>query len=472
MLNAALSRSGNFRVVAFVDPDHTGLNRRQAFQRQLRFFVRSLNSKDAESTFRAMGAKRMIYPHFSRTQREMASHTAKVFFDSSPSKNDVETLRIDGVLVGDLIYDDYLLKSGQGTVDPGSSEFREHMTESLKIFYFWKRFFERFRVTAVIGNSVYRQALVARIGIAHGCDVFDAQLPRVVRLVGDGYQFEDTKYYSEHFSSLTNRAGRLQEAHRALEKKKQGSADMSNAHFESPSGTRKSSRYLKPGSTPKILVTPHCFSDSAHAFGQMVFPDFQEWLSFLASVAKDSTDDWYIKLHPRGQQDQPVIAKIFSECENVSILPPDASLDQLAEEGVSVALTMRGHVGFDFPLKGIPVISCTPGYRYRNYAFNIQVSNTEQYRAALEGFIDEGQHIDADEMAEFYYMDTLYYHPNLFFPDLVRTTRQAAHDAAGGILGQFAATVEESFIEETLSQLEAFVRTRDLRFRRQQKIDT
>lgn len=465
-LAKALTNGAPLKVVAFVDPANTRLNRRQAFQQDILFRARSLHSKNTESTYGAMGAKALVYPAFSHSQRMKADSTASEFFAMNPTKWDVEEYRLDGILIGDLIYDDYLLKLQRGTVEPESLEFREHFTESLKLFFFWKDYFEKFKVRAVIANSVYRQALVARIAIASGCKAFDAQLSRVVRLTGDGYQFEDTRTYKSEFAKIEDKGNALKLARQALASKRSGKPDLSNAHLAAPSGNRSSRRFLKQTATPKILITPHCFSDSAHAFGKMLFPDFQEWLTFLASIAKTSPYEWYLKPHPRGTEDLPIIRQIFSTCPNVTILEHDASLDQLGEEGVTVALTMRGHIGFDFPLMGIPVISCTPGYRYRNYSFNVQVDNIEEYRSLLSDADSIPYTISEDELSEFYYMDAILNHPNIFFPDLMEAQEKSAGHGPDGILAVFAESVDPAFMQLTLSQLEDFTQTDELRFRR------
>jgi hypothetical protein len=164
--------------------------------------------------------------------------------------------------------------------------------------------------------------------------------------------------------------------------------------------------------------------------------------------------------------DLPPITQIFAHCSNFTVLPYDASLSQLGEEGVSVALTMRGHVGFDFPLMGIPVISCTPGYRYRNYQFNLVPETTVEYANMLKDVESLPENIHENELAEFYYMDTILNHPNIIFPDSIGAQRQAKALASDGILGVFVDAVDIRFVEETVGQLQNFIESRELRFRR------
>lgn len=460
----ALTTARPSRIVAFIDPANTALNRRQAVQKNFLFKMRALSSRNTESTFSALGAKELIYPSFSTSQNRRALSAARQFFGLNPTKFDVEDFRLDGILIGDLIYDDFLLKLQRGTVDPASEEFREHFAESLKVYFFWKDYFARFRVRAVVGNSVYRQGIVARVAIATGCDAFDPQLARVVRLTGDGNQYEDTREYRATFAKLGYREKALSSAREALAQKKQGRPDLSTAHLATPKKSNR--RILRKSDTPKILIAPHAFSDSAHSYGKMLFPDFQEWLTFLASVAVTSPYEWYLKPHPKGVGDLPIIEEIFSKCKNVVFLDHDSSLDQIGQEGVSVALTMRGHVVLDFALMGIPVISCTPGFRYRNYGFNLAVEDREKFRELLSDVGSITTVISEAEIAEFYYMDMIFNHPNIFFPDLLDAQSQVRYREPDAILEVFADTVPAEFIDETLNQLGKFVLSDELRFRR------
>ena len=57
-------------------------------------------------------------------------------------------------------------------------------------------------------------------------------------------------------------------------------------------------RVLPKNNKIKILITTHDFFDSVHAFGDLIFPDFYEWILFMAKKSKNSKYEWYIKTHP------------------------------------------------------------------------------------------------------------------------------------------------------------------------------
>ena len=41
----------------------------------------------------------------------------------------------------------------------------------------------------------------------------------------------------------------------------------------------------------KVLITTHCFYDVPHALGELLFPDFYEWLKYLAQISNKTNYD-------------------------------------------------------------------------------------------------------------------------------------------------------------------------------------
>lgn len=460
-----ITHNSRVKPVAYADPVRTDFRLRHVVAMRLAFLARSLFSKNFESTYRSLGVRSLVTPDLRSSHLARAKQAQKEFFESGATKRDIENYTLEGVKIGDLIYDDYL-KKVSGTFDPASEQFQNYFHESLKVFFFWLDFFEKHRVQAVVGNSVYRAAIVPRLALSRNVDVFDAQITRVVRLGPTGLQYEDSWYYKDDFSQLPDSHLARSRAKQALVQKRRGVPDIFNAHISAPTGIRSKEQLIQASDKPKILIAPHCFADSAHSFGNMLFPDFYEWLVFLAGIASSSSYDWYLKPHPRAAEDLPVIRRIFDDVPRVKILPLDASLDQLAEEGVSVVLTMRGHVGFDFPLSGIPVISCTPGSRYRSFSFNINASSEKEYRNLLNNVESLPVNIEEQELEEFYFMDVIHNHPNLFLPDTLTTQKLWSGRPANVVFENFLEAVDFAYTRRTLHELALFSRSTNLRFRR------
>ena len=48
----------------------------------------------------------------------------------------------------------------------------------------------------------------------------------------------------------------------------------------------------------KVLIALHNFYDSPHVFGNMLFPDFYEWLRHIVKLSKLTDYEWLVKPHP------------------------------------------------------------------------------------------------------------------------------------------------------------------------------
>ena len=47
----------------------------------------------------------------------------------------------------------------------------------------------------------------------------------------------------------------------------------------------------------KVLICTHEFFDDPNSTGGLLFPDFYEWLKYLAQISNKTNYDWYIKPH-------------------------------------------------------------------------------------------------------------------------------------------------------------------------------
>ena len=59
------------------------------------------------------------------------------------SKKKILNLKIDGIYIGDLLYDDFLRKFYVGSVDLENKIFLEHIYQFIKTFYLWRYYFKK-----------------------------------------------------------------------------------------------------------------------------------------------------------------------------------------------------------------------------------------------------------------------------------------------------------------------------------------
>ena len=82
------------------------------------------------------------------------------------NKNSIQNFKYKKILVGDLIYDEYLRSFNQITIDIKDKKFYNFIKSFLGIFDFWSDYLQNNKVKAVIvSHSTYIFGIIARVAI-------------------------------------------------------------------------------------------------------------------------------------------------------------------------------------------------------------------------------------------------------------------------------------------------------------------
>jgi hypothetical protein len=146
------------------------------------------------------------------------------------------------------------------------------------------------------------------------------------------------------------------------------------------------------------VIFPHILWDGSFFWGKDIFSDYTHWLEeTIRAAAANPRLEWIVKLHPahmaKGRQMNDTVRPLeFDVIERtVGILPdhvklvhPDTeistfSLFQIAD----YAVTVRGTVGIESGLFGIPVVTAGTG-RYDRRGFTLDSSTREEYLQKLD----------------------------------------------------------------------------------------
>jgi len=203
-------------------------------------------------------------------------------------------------------------------------------------------------------------------------------------------------------------------------------------------------RLLRHSNKKKVLIATHCFFDSPHSYGNNLFPDFYEWLDFLGQITECTDYDWYVKTHPDylpGTME--IINDFIARYPKFTLLPSDASHHQIIAEGIDVALTTYGTIGFEYAALGVPVINASLNNPHIAYDFNIHAKDPEDYRRLLMNLDDLDLQIDKRQVYEYYFMRNIYNTENLFFENYERFLAEI-----GGYSAQFTPLAYEKWLTE------------------------
>jgi hypothetical protein len=462
----ALAQQANARVVAYLP---RALSTRWE---RLSFGIRSSLGLDTYGIYRSFGAVEFLTIAPDSQQCARAAAMLPSLLQGLNSKSDLEALTIDGVWIGDLVYDTYLMRYRRPTVDVASEEFRSFLLESLECFVFWQDYIARHRIVGInVSHCVYNLAMLLRLAVQRDIPVFQASLTHVYRLNRDElFAYNDFQHYRERCAALpvaVRQAG-LAQARDRIERRFAGEVGV-DMHYSTRSAYGKSrhAQLLKPSQRKKLLVATHCFFDSPHSFGNNLFPDFWEWLEFLGQLSNQTDYDWYIKTHPDylpGTME--IIQAFIARYPKFTLLPSDASHHQIIAEGIDVALTVYGTIAFEYAALGKPVINCSVNNPHVAYDFNLHPRSVDEYRLLLFDLDHLPLNIQRDEVYEYYFMHHLYNTQDLFLDNYADTVA-----AMGGYDTQFTPAMFDQWLaqwspqrhSQLMSALRHFIYSGDFR---------
>lgn len=450
------------------------------------YYPRSLNSWLQRFLFRlrvwlgsghfgiyaSFGAVRFLAIHPDAGQRHRAEMVVREVLPRLESKSDLENLHIAGVWVGDLIYDTYLRRFSRPTIDLRCPEFLAFFRESVELFVYWEDFFTQHQVRGLnVSHCVYNLAMPLRIAVERGVPSFQANATHLYRLSRENYfAYNDFHYFPERFEKLPANVKQwgLAEAKRRIERRFAGEVGVDMSYStKSAYGNARHDRLLKESPRKKVLIATHCFFDSPHPYGKNVFPDFYEWLNFLGEISEQTDYDWYIKTHPDYLPGTlQIIEDFVRRFPRFSLLPSDASHLQIIAEGIDVALTVYGTIGFEYAALGVPVINNSPNNPHIAYNFNIHTCSVDEYRKVLMNLSALNFSINKDEVFQYYFMRHVFNTNNLFFDHFDVVLKKI-----GGYRQQFLPPVYEEWLAEwspskhkrLISGMQAYVASGDFR---------
>lgn len=153
---------------------------------------------------------------------------------------------------------------------------------------------------------------------------------------------------------------------------------------------------LEPGRKTAVIF-PHILWDGTFFWGDDLFSSYEEWLVETVRAACRNRDaNWIINIHPAnvvknardGRGEEPAEATVLRERigtlpAHVKVLGAGSDVSTLSLLDVADAcLTVRGTVGIEAAVEGIPVLTAGTG-RYDRHGFTIDSASRDEYLATL-----------------------------------------------------------------------------------------
>lgn len=465
-----LAETFQAKIVAYLPKAHKGLRQKILFQ-----IRKTFGSGDA-GVYQSFGAKDFLEISIDKSQMLKAKNLLQEVNCRLHSKSDMEQLEIEGVWIGDLIYDSYLMDNKMPTIDMKSQHFQNFLLGSLELFIFWFDFFKNNDIKAInVSHCVYNLAIPLRIAIARKIPAFQINLTHAYQLKKNKmFAYNDFFEYREIFSKLPTSQQKqgIIEAEKRIKRRFSGEVGVDMGYSsKSAYGSQQYPRLLRESKNQKILVATHCFFDSPHSYGNNLFPDFWEWLNFLGELSMVTQYDWYIKTHPDYLQGtKEIIEQFIKKYPKFNLLPADSSHHQIIAEGINVVLTVYGTIGFEYAALGIPVINASQNNPHIAYDFNLHPKSLDEYHKLLMSIGEIKLEIDLQQVYEYYYMRNIYNTQDIFLEDYDKTLEDI-----GGYDAQFHPIMYKAWLDSVtqanhqtiLSRLKNFINSGDFRMGKQ-----
>lgn len=431
------------RIVAYNPRPLTG------WRQKLRQNANRLLNAGSWGVYESFGATDLLPVDLTQEVRKRGGQLFSKVLPELRDKRDLEDLVVEGVWIGDLIYDSYLMRFKRPTVSFADPEFQSFLRHALEVFAHWIAYFDTHDVAAVnVSHCVYLTAIPMRLAVARGIPAFQANVAFIYRLSpGKLFAYNDFVDFPAQFARLSPEVQRsgLAAADERITRRFAGEigVDMSYSS-KSAYGESRHPRLLRDSPNTKVLIATHCFFDSPHSYGNNLFPDFLEWIEYLGSVAARTDYDWYIKTHPDflpGTME--IIQAFLAKNPKFTLLPSDASHNQIIAEGINAVLTVYGTIGFEYAAKGVPVINASVCNPHIAYDFNIHPRTVPEYEQALLNIPRLDHTIVRDDVLQYYFMRNIYGSRDIFFTDYWKTV-----NSIGGDVGEFSPLIYEEWLRE------------------------
>lgn len=417
--------------------------------------------------YSAFNVRDHIIPTLSSQQRAQVSALMSELRTSLRTKRDVYDLRVRGAWIGIEIYEEYLSRCMQPTVKLEDPDFWKVCTEGVSLAVFWDDYFHSHKVKAVVvSHDCYlAYGLICKIAYNLGVPVYLAYPTYFTRILKPFSRFNYFFDYRKRFARMPegNKRAGIELAKKQLDRRFGGEVGVDMPYSKKSAWKRNEGapRLLPDTDKTKVLICSHCFFDSPHAYGELLFVDFWDWLHFLGEISNRTDYEWFLKVHPDPLPGTiQIVKEILAKYPKIKMLPIDASHLQLVDEGLDWVLTVYGSVGHEYPAMGVPVMNAGLNPHIA-YDFNFHPESLEQYEAWLLNLDKLPQKpLDWEAFYEFYFVH--YYcgdRDDLIFPSYKRMTEKLSKgDRTGpGVLNYLLDVQTQEQHARAIKNIEAYL---------------
>jgi len=423
------------KIVAFFNYALVVSPLQESFFNQIRWLLGNKFNLKTFRIYRSFGIYKFIKPDYKIKHKNKIEQLSEKIIKNIKKKEDIISIHVNKVLIGDLLYDSYIKYYKTYTVQFETEKFHKYLRDFLYLFFYWQDYLKKNKVKCVIGvHSVYSYGLLLRLAIYNKIRVILVNNGQIFSL-NKKRMFAHCEYldFKKKFQSLGKnyKITALKIAKESLENRFKGNtgSKINDLVFSSSSFKKKTTnnnfKIFSKNKKIRVLIAAHEVHDAPNPMGKNFFSDFYEWMIFVMETAKNTNYDWYLKNHPL-QKDMKlfnnqqltvrVTDSLLKKYPNIKNIDSEISHKQIIAEGIDFVLTVRGTIAVEYAYKGIPVLMATKNNFTKPYNFNFYFKDKNDYKKTLLNLHNLDFSIKSkNEVLEYYFMRYIYSHPNYFF---------------------------------------------------------
>lgn len=420
--------------------------------------LRHFYVSDLALTFQQLGISDLVVPGLTRAQRRATREIFREVISELSNPTDLEDLRLDGVLVGDLFYDSVLKDLRARTLPLGSRKCNRNLRRSIGLYIFWRDWLQDKDLVGAAGrHASYRNGLVLRQAARQGAVSMQIGREQFSKIT-NSHPWAGPNYASfpAIFSSLSQdlKEEALEVAKLSLDERLVGRwSEATYYMLESAYGPETGEKIFAENGRRRIVAFSHAFFDAPHANGPSIFPDYWEWLNHIGRLSRDSEYDWFVKPHPAGgKEDLGFLEDLVVRYDSLQLIPAKTSNSQILSEGCDLALTLYGSVGVEFAWRGVPVITGGAGPS-QAYNFVYHPRDVEHFERLISHLTELRVRASRNDILQYEFMLSFFYGRHILFDgdedNLNYFTRKPHHAKSFisrivGIISRFMASDEKA----------------------------
>ena len=414
----SLKKNLNYKVIAFPENGFQHFIYRQKIFNKIKFFFGKVFGLKNFGIYKSFSTEDFIKIENSSFIIKKSEPIYRKLKDKIKKKSDILKIKINNILVGDLIYDSFLKEYNRETIDINDLQFDYFLKKSIQYFLFWYYEIDKRNTQVVLSSqSVYLSSIPTRIGLYKNCTCLVANPERLYKLskknIYSDKEFNLFKSIKKKINKKLLKRG-LKIAKKRLELRFKGNAGVDLSYLSKTAyGKFQANKLLRKNKNLKILISPHSFSDAPHQLGNHLFADYFDWLDFICRNADKEKYDWYIKCHPNFNEyfDNTIqIVKNFTyKYKFIKYLEPNVSHNQLIKEGIKAVFTCHGTIGSEYPYFNIPVVNASKSNPHINYKFNFHPQNITELGDTIKNIDKKKLRINKKDVIENYFFKNIYF---------------------------------------------------------------